>query len=273
MINNRSNTLIPEDRTSKKVQFFSSQQTSAFKPLTNTQSLHDLADMSVPTTKSMLLTKRSSVPQSIPDISKTSSTQVPVGKPIYVGIDHRATLAERGQTVAHKRHRKSGERYLSSDELNSSTNNQRPRSHTHNSQKHRTGTESPTFNTDSRVKIPKSLSTNKLTHNIQEISFISKETKPLKSKSDRRRQSAVNNEIKPSTNREIHRRHHQQQHSIPPNESALKTQSSSRRIDRNHPGTPVMRIHLSPFNHQHQNHPIVRSMGANTTTTVIRTRV
>jgi hypothetical protein len=93
----------PEERQSKKVQFGHpiQQQIVSKNPLTSTQSWHEPSitnnDVSTPTTRQEpVITRRTVMPK-----TNTSLAPVRVEKPIYVGIDHRATLAERGQTTSH----------------------------------------------------------------------------------------------------------------------------------------------------------------------------
>jgi hypothetical protein len=295
MIDNKSKIVVPEERPSKKVQFFSSiqqqqqqQQTPALKPLVSTRSWHEFSNMYGPTTiKSMPLSNKSSIPRSTAVLPKMSPTQTPVEKPIYVGIDHKATLAERGQTVAHKRHRKNGEK-TPSDGSNSSISNHQTRSHTNHQHKHQRQTDSPKININTipnksfdsfqpKSSHSQSLLKNNLSQNIEQNSFIPNEIRPTKSSNNHRQKpSSLNNEIKPLKNQENHRqhRHHRQHHrSTHTNDSPLNnTQSSLRRIESKQSGTPVMRIPLSQFNHQHQKQPITLSL-ATTTTSIIRTRV
>jgi len=284
IINNQSKPIVPEERPSKKVQFSSiqhEQKTSALKPLVSTHSWHESKDMPVSTTtKPIPLSNRSSLPRPAAPILKTSPTQIPKEKPIYVGIDYNATLAERSQTIANKRHHKNGERNHS-DELNSSSKNHRIRSQSNHPHKHQALTNSPKVNINiisnnksfnlfqprsspSHHTITKSPLTNKLTQSIEQIPSITNEIKPLKSRSDLRQQSLANNEIKPPRTRENRRRHRP----ILSNESSLKTQSSTQRIEN----VPMMRIPLSQFNHQHQKQPIIQSVST-TTTSFTRTRM
>jgi hypothetical protein len=289
-INNQSKTVISDERPSKKVQFSTShqqQQTSTLKPLINTQSWHEsnikTNDTSAPTattTKRVPLSNRSSTPQSTAVIPKISSAQTPVEKAIYVGIDYKATLAERGQTVANKRHGKNTEKNHS-DRLNSSTDKHRSRSHTNHQHKHRTPTDSPKVSFDSKSFdslqpksidsqriLTKSLSTNKVPQNNEQIPLVNK----TKSRNHHRHQSLVTNEIKPSQSLENprqHRRHHQKHLS---NDSSLNTQSSTRRIENKQASTPIMRIPLSQFDQQHQKQPIIPSV-VTSTTNITRTRI
>ena len=101
---------ILEERASKKVQFarpLQQQQppSSSKTLLTTTQSW---PEPSAVTNDTFLLSTRqesSSNRQSLHrSVMPTASTQASQQKPIYVGIDHKATLAERGQTKASKRH-------------------------------------------------------------------------------------------------------------------------------------------------------------------------
>jgi len=259
-INNQSKAIIPEERPSKKVQFSASnqhhqqqqQQRSNFKPLTNTQSWHESSDMSAPlATKSLPLSTRSSLPRTSFVTPKTSSARTPIEKPIYIGVDFQATLAERGQTNANKHRHRNGEK-SHSDGLNSSANNHRTRSHTNHQHKHQTPTGSPGSNVETILN--KSIDFQLIRTNSSPSNRLlqNNEIKPTKSRSHRRQQPSMNNEIKPSKNRENHRRHHQEQHSSPSN-----IQPSTRKIEPKQPGTPVMRIPLSQLNHQRQ--PIVLS--------------
>jgi hypothetical protein len=126
---------VVEERPSKKVQFArSTQQQPLFKaPLTSTQSWHESSattnDISTSTNRQEPVLSRQSVHRSAMPISDLSSTQASIQKPIYVGIDYKATLAERGQSTTNERQQKSTEKNHS-DGLDS---NQRARPHVHHS--------------------------------------------------------------------------------------------------------------------------------------------
>jgi hypothetical protein len=127
----QSNT--QDERPSKKVQFARpiQQQITSNKPLLGTQSWHESTVTNIDVSTS---TGRQEPVLSKPSVSalktNTSLAIEPLQKPIYVGIDHRATLAERGQTKAVKRHHKN------TDKTNSNTTtNHRSSSHSHHQHK------------------------------------------------------------------------------------------------------------------------------------------
>jgi hypothetical protein len=263
-ISDKTKTVVSEEGSSKKVQFSSSnqlqqQQTLAFKPLTNTQSWHESIDASAQSTgKSVPLSKRSSLPRTSISMPKISSARTPIEKPIYIGVDFQATLAERSQPNGKKHHRRNVEK-THSDGLNSSSNNHRVRSRTNHQHKHQTLTDSPKVNTETIVHKPSDsqriVTNNKLIQNSEQ----SNEIKPVKPRHHHRQQQqqqqpSMNNEIKPLKNRENHRRHDQQRQSSP-----AIIQPLPRQIESKQSGTPVMRIPLSQLNHQQQRQPIVLS--------------
>lgn len=272
IINDQSKTVMSEERPSNKIQStsFQQRQTTPLKPLVNTHSWHESNNMITPrktTTKPDRLSNRSSVAR----LTSTSpKTRTPVEKPIYVGIDHKATLAERGQAVAQKRRRKIREKNPSNG-VNSPLNNHRTRAVT----AHRTPTDSPTSNIHTASNKPfeslqpkssnsqriliESGSANKL------IPFISNNNEIKPRNNHQQQQLSINNEINWSKNRgnqPQNRRHHTQ-------ELSLNPQTSTRRIENQQSNKPVMRIPLSQFNHQHPKQPIILS----TTTRITRTRM
>lgn len=141
-----------EERPSKKVQFARPIErkisSSSNNPLTATQSWHEpsLTNTSdaavVPTKQETLLAKTSLHHSGMP--TKTHTSMPPattaVQKPIYVSIDHRATLAERGQIKAGNRHHKNTEKNHST-----TSNHHRSRGHTQQQQssKHHESIDAP----------------------------------------------------------------------------------------------------------------------------------
>jgi hypothetical protein len=287
-ISNHSPVITREERLPKKVQFLTpliQQQTPPSKPLSSTQSLHELnvtnSKMPLPiATQPVRLSKRASAPRPSTVMRNPSPAPASLPKPIYIGIDHQATLAERGETIANKRHRKNTEKNHS-DGLNSTTNTQQSRS------QHKQATDSPRSDNgimpsksfDSlqpkvsglqHTKI-KSMSTNKINQNIDQMPSTNNEMKSSKSASTRRQQSSINNEIKPMKSREIHRPNSRQRQQRRPNESnlLLPIESSKRRIEHIHSNSPVMRIPLSTNNRKQ---PIILS-GVASKASVSRTRI
>jgi hypothetical protein len=214
-----SKTMKQEERPSKKVHFSPSiqQQPPALKPLSSTQSWQNInvtpTNISVPK-KSMPLSNKLSTTVE----PNTSSVQ----KPIYVTIDHKATLAERGQTTANKHHRKTRTNELNSPQTNhrssSQTNDQRTRPKP--TIKFSGSSQSKFFN--SQQPLTRSMSSTVLTQNTEQIS----------SKNDE--------------NHRRHRRHHHQQHLS--NGSPLHGDFSP----HTHSNQPMMRIPLSQNNRHHQ---------------------
>ncbi|CAF0977493.1 unnamed protein product [Rotaria sp. Silwood1] len=271
-IKNQSQTVTFDERLPKRGPFASSsqqqqQKTLALKPLASTQSWHESSitsnNMSV-SRKRISSSNRSSTLRSLTSVPSKPSAQAPVQKAIYVTIDYTATLAERGQTVANEYHRKNGERYHS-DGSNSSTNNHRIRSRVNHRHKHQHSTDlcsssihipsSKSLDTfqaklsGSQHTIPKSMSTNRLAKNIEQMPFINNETKQFRSRSHHRQQSLQTNQVKPSKSRENHQQHKRQHHSSPSNELSFPIESSIRRIDNKHSNRQMMRIPLSQHNY------------------------
>ncbi|CAF2576643.1 unnamed protein product [Rotaria sp. Silwood2] len=280
MINDQSQTVMFDERLSKKERFSSSsrqqqQKASAFKPLTNTQSLYESSvtanDISV-TRKSVPLSNRSSVPRSLTAVPNKSSAQAPVKKAIYLTIDYTATLAERSQTVANESHHKHGERHHS-DGSRSSKNNHRIRSHTNHQHKHQNSTDSSNYHIEitssksfdslqakssgSQQTLLKSISINKLAQNIEKVPFSNNDTKQSKSRSNHRQQPLLNNQVKPSKSRENHQQHKRQHLPPLPNGSSLSIDSSIRRTDTKHSSSQMMGIPSSQNNHQHQTKSVI----------------
>jgi hypothetical protein len=141
--NNTFPNQFQEERTSKKVQFARpiQQQITSSKPLVRTHSWHETSITNIDTSTSTgrqepILSKPSTAIQK----TNVSSSIASIQKPIYVGIDHRATLAERGQTKAIKR------RHKNNDKNNSATTtNHRSSSHTHHQHKQQEVSDSSTL--------------------------------------------------------------------------------------------------------------------------------
>jgi hypothetical protein len=281
-ISNQSPAVTHEERVPKKVQFVTpniQKQKSPLQPLSSTQSWHEHgvinAKMPLPiATQPVRLSKQSSAPRPSTVMRNPSPAPASVPKPIYIGIDHQATLAERGVIIANKRHRKNTEKNHS-DGLNSTTNTHQSRS------QHKQATDSPRPDNDrmpsksfdsfqpkvsglQHTKV-KSMSKNQ---NIDQMPSINNEMKLLKSTSNRRQQSSINNEIKPMKSREIHRPNSRQR--LPNGSNLLvPTDSSKRRIEHIHSNSPVMRIPLSTNNRKQ---PIILS-GLASKASVSRTRM
>ncbi|CAF0875489.1 unnamed protein product [Adineta ricciae] len=228
------------------------------KPLTNTQSWHEPRSMTsapsrgAPQIKPERLSNRSSVPRSSTNSHKPAPAQTPVQKPIYVGIDHQATLIERSKRLVNKRQRPNLDEN-SPEKLTVPNNHQPSRSHPH---KHRKPTDSPRSDHETMLnkyfetlqpkvsliqrQTAQSTSVNKFAPNIDQITSRPNDIKLTKSRSVRRQQSAINTEIKPVKSQENHRQR-------PPSGSPLVTHSDSskRRIEHSHSSTAVMRVSLS----------------------------
>jgi hypothetical protein len=122
-----------DERPSKKVQFARpiQQQITSSKPLTNTQSWHEASITNIDASTSTGRQEQVfSKPSAVVSRANTSIPVTSAQKPIYVGIDHRATLAERGQRKAIKRHHNNNEK-------NNSTTTNTHRSNSHNHHQHK----------------------------------------------------------------------------------------------------------------------------------------
>ncbi|CAF3629471.1 unnamed protein product [Rotaria socialis] len=146
---NQAQSMLPDERSSKKVQFARTVQQGppSKTPLSSTQSWHEPSattnDLSVSMSNQDSILTRQSVHRSVQSTSNTSPAQAAVEKPIYVGIDHRATLAERVQRNASKRQHTNGDKN-NIDISNSSTSNHRTHSHAHHQHKHQDSNDSST---------------------------------------------------------------------------------------------------------------------------------
>ncbi|CAF0896940.1 unnamed protein product [Rotaria sordida] len=302
---NQGQQVISDERPSKKVQFARPIQQGAPSKslLTSTQSWHDPSittnDLSVSITRQDLLSNRQPAHRSQLAVSNTSSAHPTVQKPIYVGIDHKATLAERGQRTANQHHHKDNDKN-NIESINSSTNNHRTRSHKHHQHKYQelNGLSTAKVNIQSnktieplqgklfgthRILTTTSTSTvipNKsIQHNEQSI-FNENDMQVSKTRHNRQlqsqhleQQSLIDNETKQSRNRGNHSQQKQQSRvSNNRNNSPLRTESI-RRNENKHESTPIRRISLSPQRQlQRQKSSTIPSTGT-TSTNITRTRV
>ncbi|CAF2344076.1 unnamed protein product [Rotaria sp. Silwood2] len=294
-----------EERPSKKVQFARPIQpgVSSKNPLTSTQSWHDhnatTNDLSAPITRQDPSSNRQPMHRSQLLTSNTSSTQPVVQKPIYVGIDHKATLAERGQRTATKRHHKDSDKN-NLEPINSATTNHRTRSHKHHQHKNQESNDLSTskVNVQSNKTVqplqnklssaPRSLTTtststiipNKSILNNEQPIFNENDTQVSRIRHNRQsqpqpseQQSNVDNETKQLRNKGNHAQQKQQSR-VPNNRnnSPLQTEPP-RRNENKHDSAPVIRVALSPQRQpQRQKSSAMPSIGT-TTTNVTRTRV
>lgn len=203
-----------EERPSKKVQFARpiEQKIISTIPLTATHSWHEpsLTNTHEIANRQDLSTNKSSVhPSMLP--TKTNVT-VPsaavVQKPIYVSIDHRATLAERGQTKADKHHHKNPDKSNSN-----ATTHHRSRAHAQppskhqesidpSSSKHNASTGRPVESVPHRVLTTTSTSTippNRQMQSMEQQPLIQENPmKRTRHNHHNEQQSTMENEIKPS---------------------------------------------------------------------------
>jgi hypothetical protein len=299
--NNQSQQVPFEERPSKKVQFARQiqQQGSPKIPLTGTQSWHEPSstnnDLSGTIMRQEPLSTRQSGHRTIIPTSNISSSHASVQKPIYVGIDHRATLAERGQTTTHKHHHKNGDK-TNSDGPGSMKNNHRTRSHTHHQHKNQetNNVQSSRSNIQSnkpleplQVKLSSthrsgttnSTSTiivNKQVHQGEQPIFNDIEMKVPKTRGKRQAQSqqieqqtTFDNEIKPSKNKGNHSQQRQPHHR---HHSPQRTETT-RRLENRHQGTPIMRIPISQQQQQQRHKQLSMSSPMISPPTITRTRV
>ena len=238
-----------DERPSKKVQFARpiQQHITSNKPLTSTQSWHEtsIANIDVSTStgrQEPILSKPSAV------ILRASTS---VQKPIYVGIDHRATLAERGQTKASKRHHKNGEKNNST-----TTNTHRSNSHNHHQHKQQEFSDPSTAKNTlpsnksfeslqtngvgtHRVLTTTSTSTNKPIQHIEQPIFSDNEVKKIRSNRQSQhqhveQQSLIENDPKPArirSNVSQQKQHHQQPRTIVNRTSSPDWNEGTRRTE------------------------------------------
>lgn len=302
-----------DDRPSKKVQFLhqpqnqaSQQHTISRSALGATQSWHEPSvnskDAPMLTTKPESNMNSQFMNQSVTILPLPSSFQAStlVPKPIYVGIDHGATLAERGQTVGHKRVRKNREK-TTADELNLSSRRERPRGNqparnsdindAANTKTHaqsqrplellqakvsgsqRTGTTTTSMST---------VTPNKFVTPLEAATTTDREQRSIKTRGVRmhsaqqvEQQSLVHNELLPSRSNRHQpqsKQQAQQQRSNPSrNDSPARAEANAtgRRVEKRNPGSPMMRIPIAQQQKQRQRVP----GAASTPTSVTRTRV
>ncbi|UJR28107.1 hypothetical protein I4U23_009362 [Adineta vaga] len=301
-INNQTQQILAEERLSKKVQFARAmqqqqqqqQQIFSKNPLTNTQSWHESSptniDISTLSARQEQISNRQNLNRSAMPASNSSTNQVTVQKPIYVGIDHKATLAERGQTTTHRRHHKSVEK-TTPDMSVATTINHRTRSHAHHQHKHPDTNEivssKPTIKPNksferlqaklsgsNRPANTTTIIANKQAQHPEQSNFNDSETRVTKTRSNRHTQSQhgeqqilVDNEIRSSKIRASHshskqpQQQAQQRNNGSRNNSPLRTEIS-RRIDNKHQSAPIMKISIP---HQQQQQQQQRQKQSTTT--------
>lgn len=209
----------------------SNRKSTSKKPLSSAQSWHEILEPTFPTTatKSIPLFSRSSVSRASTGTLIIPTTRASIEKPVYIGIDFQATLAERSQTNNRKSHR--------------------GRSETHHQHRHSIPVNSPESKPNkfvaSQALTGISSSTGKLDQN--------SEIKPPKSRSNHRQQIPIgDNPPKPSKIRQTKRSHPQEQRSKDLSHSTSNIQSSIRQTDRQQPETALMRSPLSLSHNQQQ---------------------
>ncbi|CAF3368651.1 unnamed protein product [Rotaria sp. Silwood1] len=297
--------VIPEERSSKQVQFSRPTQQGALPNnlSTNTQSRYDQSittnDLSVSIPRQDISLNKQPMQRSHLPTSNTSLTQTTVEKPIYVGIDHKATLAERGQKTANKRQRKDNDKN-NSEQINSSTSNHKTRSHTHHQHKYPESNDLSTsqVNTQSNKTVQplqaklsgthRSLTTtststvipNKSIQNNEQSIFNENDVQVSKKRRNRQsqlqhleQQSYVDNDTKQSRNKRNHGQEKQQSYvSNNQNNSPLITEPT-RRNENKYNSAPVIKAPLSPKRPQQRQRSSAMPSTGSTTTNVTRTRV
>ncbi|CAF1036875.1 unnamed protein product [Rotaria magnacalcarata] len=307
---NQAQQMLPDERSSRKVQFARTVQqgTPSKAPLSSTQSWHEPSattnDLSVSISHQDSTLTRQTIHRSVQSTANTSSAQAAVEKPIYVGIDHRATLAERGQRNASKRQHTNGDKN-NIDVSNSSTSNHRTRSRTHRQHKHQDSNDSSTSKVNhqsnkmsdpsqtrlsnthrSGTTTMSSAAPNRSVHHSEPPIINENDTKLTKRQQYREahvqpaeHQLLVDNEIKSSRQR---RGGHSQLQKQPLNQLVNRNNSpvradTTRRTENKQEPMPVARISLSPQPQQRlsqrQKHHTLLPPIATTSISVNRTRV
>ena len=233
---NQRNMVIFEERSLKKVQFSPPVAHAApLKPLSSAQSWHEISQVpvSAPTTKSVPLKPRSSAPRASISVSILPADHRPVEKPIYIGVDFSATLAERSQTTGPKR--------------------RRARSHNHTQQRKSLPAGALVLNLENKLEKPlDSQQSRRISVSPSKLEQTPK-VKSTKSRSNHRQQQQLpmgNNQVRPSRNRQQKRSHRSEQFPTQLNNSISNIQSSARPTDTKQSRTPLMRIPLSPLHNQ-----------------------
>ncbi|CAF0962459.1 unnamed protein product [Adineta ricciae] len=299
----QSQQMMAEERLSKKLQLAraAQQQSLPKTPLANTQSWHEPSsanyEISSTPPRQEHVPHRQVLHRAGVPVSNSTTNQTAPQKPIYVGIDHKATLAERGQTTTHRRHQKSVEK-SSTDVSVTSITHQRPRSHAHHQHKHQeTGENSSSKEaiksnrSFERLQAKLSGSTRPLTTTIiankqaqhGEQSMVGEsDVRVNKTRSNRHTQSQhieqqalVDNEVRTSRNRGSHSHAKQQQSqsrsSGSRNNSPLRTEIP-RRVDNKHQNGPIMKIPITQ-QPQRQKQVTIATGGTLTPPALNRTRV
>lgn len=292
----QSQQMTMEDRPSKKVQFarpLDNQSSSFRNPLTGTQSYNEISttnttDVSTTSSRPEPIITRQSAHRPIVPKTAIPMTQIPLEKPIYVGIDHRATLAERGQITAHKHHHKNNPE---------NGNNHRSRSHTHHQHKHQEPNDS--FNTRNNIPTIRSFdptqgtrtltttstSTSAMTQSrsvahIEQSPFNDNDIKMSRNRGSRQhtdRQTTTNNDPKSTRSRSSQsqqREPQQQRATMSRNNSPLRTEGA-RRVENKQPSTLILTAPISQTQHQSQSRQRQNTMPSTMipTTNTARARV
>ena len=261
---NQSQPVTVEERSVKRVIFANpiQQQITSNKHLTNTHSWHETSaknnDPSASLARHDPVSNRQTVHQSmIPSKTKIPLSSTSVQRAVYLGIDHRATLAERGQTTANKRHHKS------TDKTNST---HRSHTHSHHPPKHQDSSDSSI--SKSHISSTKSLEPSQgnipgthrtltttststiipIKHNEQGII---NENDSKKSRAGRRlqsqhveQQSFLDNDVKTTRNRTNLSQQKQHQHSIMHRNNSPARNDAVRRIEIKQTA-PIINIPIS----------------------------
>lgn len=278
---NQSQQIVSEERPSKKVQFAPTTRQAPLSkaPLSGTQSWHDIPgtnnDTSVLIPRQDTLISRQSMHRPAASVTNVSSTQPTVEKPIYVGIDHRATLAERGQRTAHKRQHTTNTDKTNAEGSNANTGSHRTRSHGHHQHKHpesidssatRSGaqlTRSSDGGTQGRSSTHHSSGSSIPTRtgqNTEQLTMSDNEMKTSRKRHSRRQHaqameqaSVTDNEVKSSRQRSSHSQQQQKQQSNQPTHrsgSPLRV-DAPRRPESKQETAPLVRAQ-SPQQRSHQ---------------------
>ena len=234
----QSQPTIREERSSMKIPISpSSRKSTAKKLLSSAQSWHDILEPTFPTTetKSIPFFSRSSASRASTGTLIIPTTGTSIEKPVYIGIDFKATLAERSQINNHK--------------------TRRGRSETHHQHRHSIPVNSAEVNRESKPnKFVESQTLTRISASTGKLDQNS-ESKPTKSRSNHRQQLPIgDNPPKPSKTRQTKRSHPQEQRSKDLSHSTSNIQSSIRQTDRQQSETTPMRIPIS-LSHNPQ-HPI-----------------
>lgn len=199
------------------------------KPLSTAQSWHDIFQSTSSTTarKSIPVHSRASVSRASSGTLTLPTTRASAEKPVYIGVDFQATLAERSHSTNHKSHRRG--------------------SHTHQQQRRSIPVNSSDVTTENQPnKFVESQTSTRISASVDELQQNSR-IKPTKSRSNPRQQLPIGDTPpKVPKSRQPKRGHAQEQRAKNLSHSTSNIPSSNRPRETSLPQIPPSSSHSQP---------------------------